>query len=409
MAKRLKQKENKKKRRRSLRIQKNYDKEANSKIALAAETKKVKRSNKTVIDDIPFRSPVREIRLNIPASPLNVSNADCYDFELEDEDCRKRLSLSKTNNKRAVSAQTKKKKSAVSHGKCGNVGSKQEIQNTISKRKFISKSETLSSSKKPKLEDITVLNDNKISPVSTDCLRSIKSVMKNSCSLTESGISASLLHDITNVVPVVIVERVTSTPSLTKMGQNGLSSELETSELKKKEKRKLKSKQESASVRKLSLRSASGTQSQSTSEKERSSISSVRSASANHQSVDSGKLDYVDSPMLSPVHKVIGEQYTEFTSFLSPQSDLFDLADYTSSRTSYPETDELKHEPFSVLDISKTYSNMGFGYFDRSIKKKKRAKRLKKSSKKSISHYDVLAIQINQEFDDLEEFQLSID
>ncbi|KAK2157221.1 hypothetical protein LSH36_195g03073 [Paralvinella palmiformis] len=125
-----------------------------------------------------------------------------------------------------------------------------------------------------------------------------------------------------------------------------------------------------------------------------------RSSTANPDSVRGGNFDPVDSPMLSPVHKVDALGCEEYIGFVSSQSDLFDSVDYTSSRTSCPEIDDVKSEPFSLLDISKTYSNLGFGFFDLPLEKKKKKRRqLKKTTRNSI----------NQEFDDLDEFQLSID
>lgn len=113
----------------------------------------------------------------------------------------------------------------------------------------------------------------------------------------------------------------------------------------------------------------------------------------------------MDSPLLSPVERaspsyglgvVLMASYEEIDRSLLRRED----------------EDEEEEELYKPLDISKTYSGLGFGFFDKSIEKKPRKPRSKQKVNKrvSVSRYDEIAVQMNQEFDDLDEnFELSVE
>ena len=230
---------------------------------------------------------------------------------------------------------------ATTRKKGGSLQSKQRTQKTNLKKKLVSKSVKTSDKCAEPLAVNMECRGN--IPVLAGGRRETDSVKKNNKTTHAAGVGVlvSPFHNISKIDPVVVIERITSTPSVAKLGQTSFNNQLKLAASKKRESRQLKT-QSSAAKKSPPVGSTMG-----------SRPTAGRSSTANPDSVRGGNFDPVDSPMLSPVHKVDALGCEEYVGFVSSQSDLFDSVDYTSSRTSCPEIDDVKSEPFSLLDISK--------------------------------------------------------
>ncbi|KAK2157220.1 hypothetical protein LSH36_195g03068 [Paralvinella palmiformis] len=189
-----------------------------------------RRSEKKETGNISFISPIREMRLNISSSSLNTTNlADCYDFDLEDEDCRKKLNLSKNATKKKSA---EKKVKATTRKKGGSLQSKQRTQKTNLKKKLVSKSvKTSDKCAEPLAVNVECRGN---IPVLAGGQRETDSVKKNNKTTHAAGVGVlvSPFHNISKIDPVVVIERITSTPSVAKLGQTSFNNQLKPSRIK---------------------------------------------------------------------------------------------------------------------------------------------------------------------------------